>query len=292
MSGIILDVIIVVVAVLLLIFGIWRGMYKLIFGLVSSLLAIALTIILVGTVTGFLVEKTTLDERLTTALSSPINKAFPNGDVMISLYDIDGDGTAAELGYTAEDGAVHPLNDLFAGTNYSLFGGVLSKVIAGQVSEGTEISFVNALSATVVGYIITAAVFIILLIVFAILVKLLMLLIKKFVTRTYLGHFINKFVGAILGLVIAAVIIWGFLAVVRLLSTYEWIIPVNNLIETSTLTKILYQHNYLYDFLVDRINIKGIIDSIIAKAGSMSGGSSSSDTPAAVMTGLLPVRFF
>ena len=172
MSGIILDVIIVVVAVLLLIFGIWRGMYKLIFGLVSSLLAIALTVILVGTVSGFLVEKTTLDERLTTALSEPLNKAFPNGDVIISYQDIDGDGTS-ELIYT-EGNEVHPLSDLFAGTNYALFGNVLSSVVAGHVEEGAEISFVNALSATIVAYIITAIVFIVLLIVFALLVKILM----------------------------------------------------------------------------------------------------------------------
>ena len=252
-------------------------MYKLIFGLVSSLLAIALAVILVGTVSGFLVEKTTVDERLTSVLSEPLNKAFPNGDVIISYYDLDNDGEAKELGYT-KDGEVHDINDLFVGTNYALFGKVLTSVVAGRVEEGAEISFVNALSATIVGYIITAAVFIVLLIVFAILVKILMSLIKKFVTRTYLGHFINKFVGAILGLVIAAVIIWGFLAVVRLLSTYEWIIPVNNLIETSVLTKILYQNNYLYIFLVDRINIKALIDSIISKASSM-GGNTSGETP-------------
>ena len=115
------------------------------------------------------------------------------------------------------------------------------------------------------------------LIVFAILVKILMSLIKKFVTRTYLGHFINKLVGAILGLVIAAVVIWGFLAVVRLLGTYEWIIPVNNLIETSVITKILYEHNYLYIFLVDTVNIKEIIDSIISKASSIGGGGEATE---------------
>ncbi|MBR1747957.1 MAG: CvpA family protein [Clostridia bacterium] len=286
MSGIILDVILVVVVVLLLIFGIWRGMYKLIFGLVSSLLAIILTIVLMSTVTSFIVERTTLDEKLVEALDEPMGSAIPNGEVTIYYYDSDDDGTEDTLGYML-DGVQYPLSSLFDGTPYALFGGVIASVVGDRVEMGEEVVFKDALTATVVGYIISAIVFIALLIVFTIIVKLLMYLIKKFVTRTYLGHFLDKFLGAVLGLAIAAIVIWGALAVIRLLGTYEWIIPVNNLIESSTLTKFLYTNNYLYTFLVNSMDIKSIIDSIISTIGGVteSGGAAESGEAVAEVIG-------
>lgn len=268
MSGTVLDIIVVVLAVLLLIFGIWRGMYKLIFGLVSSLLAIVLTIVFLSPVTGFLVEKTTLDERLTAAIDKPLADAVPNGGVVIQFLDLDGDNVAAELGYIA-DGAEHPFSELLAGTGFSPFSGIIESVISGQIDEGEDVTFISVLSSTLVGYIIMAIVFVVLLIIFAIIVKIIMTLIKKLVTKTYLGHFVNKLVGAVLGLVIAMVLIWGSLAVIKLLGTYEWIIPVNNVIQSSTLTKLLYDNNFIYNFLVSNFNIKEIIDNIIAQAGAL-----------------------
>lgn len=272
MSGIILDVVLVVLVVLLLIFGIWRGMYKLIFGLVSSLLAIVLTIVLMSTVTNFIVTRTTLDEKLVEAIDEPLGSAVPNGDVTISYYDTDDDGEADTLGYM-EEGAFHPLSDLFAGTPYALFGGVIGSVVSGHVEMGEEVVFKDALTATVVAYIISAIVFILLLIVFVILVKLLMYLLKKFITRTYFGHFVDKLLGAVLGLAISAIIIWGALAIIRLLGTYEWIIPVNEVIQSSTLTKFLFENNYIYAFLVESMDIKAVIDNIISTISGVGGGS-------------------
>jgi len=273
-NGIILDIILVVIVVLLLIFGIWRGMYKLIFGLVSALLAVVLTVVLMSTVTNVIVEKTTLDERLVAVLDEPLGNAVPNGDVTISYLDTNDDGEGDTLGYVDAEGNQHPLADLFAGTPYALFGGVVASVVSTQVEMGQEVVFKDALTATVVGYILSAIVFIALLIVFTLLVKLLMYLLKKFVTHTYLGHFLDKLLGAVLGLAIAAIIIWGSLAIIRLLGTYEWIIPVNELISTSTLTKFLFEQNYLYTFLVSTMDIKAIIDNIISTIMSATGGAS------------------
>lgn len=274
MNGIILDIILVVIVVLLLIFGIWRGMYKLIFGLVSALLAVVLTVVLMSTVTNVIVEKTTLDERLVAVLDEPLGNAVPNGDVTISYLDTNDDGEGDTLGYVDAEGNQHPLADLFAGTPYALFGGVVASVVSTHVEMGQEVVFKDALTATVVGYILSAIVFIALLIVFTLLVKLLMYLLKKFVTHTYLGHFLDKLLGAVLGLAIAAIIIWGSLAIIRLLGTYEWIIPVNELISTSTLTKFLFEQNYLYTFLVSTMDIKAIIDNIISTIMSATGGAS------------------
>lgn len=269
MTGIVLDIIVVVLVALLLIFGIWRGMYKLIFGLVSSLLTIILAIVFISPVTGFLVDRTTLDERLGQAIDEPLTKSVPNGEIIIEYLDVDGDGIL-ELGYSA-DGVLHPFADLLAGTNFSMFSGVVESVLSGQVEEGQNVTFINALSSTLVGYIIMAISFVALLIIFAIVVRLIMLLVKKLVTKTYVGHFINKLFGAILGIVISMVIIWGTLAIIKLLGTYEWIIPVNTLISESTLTKLLFDNNFIYNFLMDSFNIKEVIDSIIASAASIGG---------------------
>ncbi len=278
MTGIILDVAVVVITVLLLIFGIWRGMYKLIFGLVSALLAIVLTVICVSPVSTLIVDKTTLDERLSSAIDKPLSTALPNGDVVIQLLDLDGDGNATELGFVVE-GEQHPFSDLLAGTPYSMLSSVVESAVKGRVTEeSSEVTFRAALSASLTAYIIMAIVFIALLIVLSILVALIMKLIKKFVTHTYLGHFIDKLLGAVLGLAIAAVIIFGALAIIRTLGTYEWIIPVNNLIESSTLTKILYNNNFLYTFIVDRVDLKGLIDKIIESTGGGSSGTTTEET--------------
>lgn len=263
MSGTVLDIIVVVVAVLLLLFGIWRGMYKLIFGLISTILVIVLAVVLVSPVTGWIVEKTTLDERLTAAIDQPLSESLPNADVVIQYYDLDNDGIADELGYVA-DGVVHEFSEIFNGTGYSIFSGIVESVISKHIDENESTAFVTVLCSTLVGYIIIAIVFIVLLIIFAIIVKIIMTLIKKFVTRTYIGHFINKLVGAVLGLVIAMIIIWGALAVIRLLGTYEWIIPVNNVINDSTLTKLLYDKNIIYDFLVNNFNIQEAISNMLS----------------------------
>lgn len=278
MTGIILDVAVVVITVLLLIFGIWRGMYKLIFGLVSALLAIVLTVLCVSPVSTLIVDKTTLDERLSSAIDQPLSTALPNGDVVIQLLDLDGDGNATELGFVVE-GEQHPFSDLLAGTPYSMLSSVVESAVKGRVTEeSSEVTFRAALSASLTAYIIMAIVFILLLIIYSILVALIMKLIKKFVTHTYLGHFIDKLLGAVLGLAIAAVIIFGALAIIRTLGTYEWIIPVNNLIESSTLTKILYENNFLYTFIVDRVDLKGLIDRIIESTGGGSSGTTPEET--------------
>lgn len=268
MTGLILDIVVVVIAVLLLIFGIWRGMYKLIFGLVSALLALVLAIILVSPVSVVVVEKTTLDDRLVAVLDEPLSKSLTKGDVEIEFFDLDGDGVAAELGFVS-DGVQKPLSEAFEDTSFALFGGLLENLLADNVEEDAQgLTLMGVLSATLVGYIIMAIVFVVLLIVLSIVVALLMKLIKAFVTRTYLGHFIDKALGAVLGLVISAVFIWGVLAIIRILGTYDWIIPVNELIESSTLTKLLYDNNILHDFIVDAFDIKALLDSLL---GGLSG---------------------
>lgn len=268
MTGLVLDIVVIVIVLLLLIFGIWRGMYKIVFGIVSSLLAIVLTIVLASSVTTIVADRTRLDTILTEAIDGPISTKLPNATVIIEYYDINEDGIVNELGYIT-DGVVKPMSTLLEGTPYSVLSSTVESLVRKNLESGDSIAFVTVLSASLVGYIMLAMVSVVLLIIFTILTKILMYILKKFVVATYFGNFVNKLVGAMLGLVIAVVIIWGSLAVIRLLGTYQWIIPVNTLIESSTLTKWLFNNNYLYNFLVQTYDVKSIIDSIIAKASSL-----------------------
>lgn len=267
MTGLMLDIIVIVVVLLLLIFGIWRGMYKLLFGLVSSLLAIVLTFALVSSVTTLVVENTPLPQTFTKMIDAPLSNKLPNANVQIEYLDVDGD-TVKELGYVA-DGIVHPMSDLLAGTPYSILSSTLEPIVAKNIADGESMSFVAVLSASIVGYLIYGIVAILLLIIFKIITWLFLRLLKKFVVASYFGNFVNKFVGAILGLAISVVIVWGSLAAIRLLGTYQWIIPINTLIDSSSLTKLLFNNNYLYNLLLQNFDVKGVIDAIIAKASSI-----------------------
>ena len=59
------------------------------------------------------------------------------------------------------------------------------------------------------------------------------------------------------------VIIWGALAVIKLLATYTWIVPVNEVIESSTITKWLFDNNYVYNLLVSTTNLQESISTLI-----------------------------
>lgn len=265
MPGFVLDIAVAVVAVLLLLFGAWRGLYKLIFGLVSALLALVLTLVCVAPLTDLVVKKTTLDERLTNALDAPLSKSVAKGGTVIYYGEEDENG-ARSLVYTGEDDKPHPFGDLLAGSPYAIFAKIIEKVVSDKLSklpDDPKVTLINALSSTLVGYLVLAIIFVVLLIIFVILVKLLMRLVKKIVTHTYFAHFVDKLAGAVAGLAIAMIIIWGALAVVKVLGSYKWIVPVNNVITSSTLTKMLFENNVIYNLLVNSFNIREVIGKII-----------------------------
>lgn len=280
--GLIVDAAVVVVLVLLIIFGTWRGMYKLIFGLVSGLLSIVLAIVLAGTVTGFIVEKTELETALNSAINQPILNAIPaelNADKILVTYTEDGVTIVDDAGNTYETVSAYVES---TGSSLKAVASVLDSLINnenvkanytstnedGEFVSETSPTLADLLCVTVTTYLLLVIVFIALWIVAYIILRLLMLLLKKIVTQTYVGHFLNKLLGFIIGAAIGMIVIWGALAVIRLLGTYTWIIAVNNVINSSTLTKWLYENNFLYTFLVETMNLQETIAGII---GSFSG---------------------
>ncbi len=300
MNGLILDVIVVVIAVLLIIFGLWRGMYKLIFGLISGIAALVLAIVLASTVTSFVIDKTNVDDWLLETLDEQVQGVIP-AEIDASNVDItfNTDGTIVIAHGTD---VYDTVSAYLEGTPYSMLGGILDSVVSSKntqavlnPSAGEEgaaavtTTLAQVLSTAAIVYILLAAVFIILWILSYIIVRLIMFLIKKLVHGTYIGHFVDKLLGLVVGAAFAMVLIWGVLAVVRLLGTYTFILPVNELINSSTVTKLLYEHNFLYDFLVKSTNLQETIAGLIGRfagTGESSGAAETAANIAARLSGV------
>jgi len=289
MYGLILDVGVVVLAVLFIIFGIWRGMYKLIYGLISNIAALVIAIVLATTVTSFLIQKTTIDERMIGWLDAPIQRALPESldasNVQLTLHS---DGTY-EVSHGAEtyesiEEYMKTSKEGIMSTIYGTVGKLVERIVTTEntlkvinPNYGQEggaditITLAKVISTASIVYIMLAAVFIILWILAYIVVRLIMFIIKKIVRGTHIGYFVDKVLGLVVGAAFAMLIIWGALAIIRLLGTYSWIIPVNELIESSTITKLLYNNNYIYNFLVNSSNLQQSIAELIGQFTSSSG---------------------
>jgi len=268
--GIILDIAVVVLFLVILLFSIWRGFYKMIFGLVLSLLAFSLAFALTSTVTKLVVDYTTFDTYLANALDKPLSK-IQNNDAWV--FTTTSESGEVSVMYTPKDNEteMHPFSDITKGQWYSVFGKTMENAVKKQLKGDDRIPFREALALTLTSYILSACVWVVLLILFTILVKLIMNLFKKFVTRSYFGHFANKALGAALGLAISMVLIWGSLAIIRLLATFNWIIPVNAVIGDSLVTKMLFNNNYVYTFVVNSFDVSGVLDKLMGGVSVITG---------------------
>lgn len=267
----ILDIGIIVLVVLAILFGLWRGMFKMIYGLISTLAALVIAILLTSMVVTFVVDNTPAGTSLTSALATPIESMMPGSDNMIDFYDIDGNpDTPDVLGYSSSEG-VKEMSELFGSDNkLNFLQGPVTSIVQKRIeSTGEAVSIVGAVSSLLASYILSIAAFIVLWIVLYILIRLLCVLLKKVVSHTYVGYYLNKVLGSVLGAVIAFALIFGFLTIVRLLGNYEVIIPVNNMINESTVTKLLAENNFLYNMISNTIDIQSIVDKIMTAVGGL-----------------------
>ncbi|MCR4660483.1 MAG: CvpA family protein [Clostridia bacterium] len=285
--GIILDIGVVVFALLFIIFGIWRGFYKIIYGLISSLAAVVLAVVLASTVAGFIMQKTTLDDHLYNALDTKLTAALPAplhaSDVVIR-YTYNEEEMAYTMSVAYEANEYESISSYLETTEASQVYKLAGKLVDGLLNNATvkgaiermakepnageeatyQTTFANVIVIMTTALIMIAGVFIALWIILYIIIRLIMMLVKKIVNHTYIGHFVDKLLGFVLGAGIALAIIWGVLAIFRMLTTYTFIIPVNELIESSTLTKLLYNNNYLYTLMANA-NIQQTLVNLIDK---------------------------
>ncbi len=293
MVGILVDAGVIVLVLLLVLFGTWRGLYKLIFGLVSGLAAIILAFALAGTVTGLVVEKTELEKTLQESLNEQIQGVLPpewDAQNVSLLFDAE-TGSLTVLHGSDEFASISEYIAQTGGTTSALSGLVESltsnenaknMVIPKEETEAMP-TLADLVCATAIAYILIAAVAITLWIVGYFVIRLLLFLVKKLITHTYVGHFVNKLLGFVAGLAIAMILVWGALAIIRLLGTYTWIISINQVIESTMLTKLLYENNYLYNFLVDSMDLQGMIANLVASFSSLGGGQAAEEAAAFMM---------
>lgn len=287
--GIILDIGIVVFVLLFVIFGVWRGFYKIIYGLISSLAAVVLAVVLASTVAGFIMEKTTLDERLYSALDTNLTNVIPkdlDASNVIIRYQYNEETQKYEMKVlyeaTESESISAYLENKGASTIYKFAGSFIDTLLNNDTikksiersakpsgaaeTETYSTTLANIIVLITTALIMIAAVFILLWIALYIVIRLLMLLVKKIVNHTYIGHFLDKLLGFALGGGISLIIVWGVLAIFRMLTTYSFIIPINQVIEASTITKLLYNNNFLYNLLITanfQQTLIGLIDRII-----------------------------
>ncbi|MDD4316696.1 MAG: CvpA family protein [Clostridia bacterium] len=259
----ILDIVIIALTVLLLLFGIWRGMYKMLHGFISSTIALVIAILLTSTVVTFTVDNTQVDEKLVTLAAQPLSK-IPNSQQVVAFYDLDSNpDTAEELGFNPGSGP-QPYTKLLEGTKFAFLSPIVKPIVNKYVQANGATPFIRALVAVIIAYALSVAAFLILWILFFILVSIIFLILKKVVTATYIGYYLNKVVGGVLGVVISAALIFGFLTIIKLMGNYEQVIPVNRMIEESTVTKLLANKNFLYTLVADKIDVQSLIDKLMA----------------------------
>lgn len=256
--GAILDASIVVLVTLFVIFGTWRGMFKLIFGFVSSVAAIALAAALAGPVTDALPKNA--HEKLRGAIEAKIPAmVFDQLDarnVHAVLIDEEGEETI-EISHSSGETYASIAEYLkLKKPTFAAVGGFLDKALKakniretlffGDESRST-LDCVIVAAATRTALVVVA--FVALWLVAYVAVRLLMMLVRKAVRTTYVGNFLDRALGFLIGAALGMVIVWGALALVRHLYTYAFIIPVNDVVNSSAIGKFLYDNNIIYKLI-------------------------------------------
>lgn len=267
---IILDLVLVAIIVLMVMVGIKRGLVKTCVGLISTILVIVVAIVAVGPVTNLIIVGTDLDETLSESLESPLAEKLPNAYAKVYYYDLNEDGEK-ELVYEM-DGEKDAFENIFkdnAILNFVKVAGLLTDSVDELLEANVElnpeiedykdqmnkIDFIDAVTTPIVSLILTGAMFIILLIVVRIVIALLFKLLKKLISSLYIVHFVDKMLGGILGLAMGAVFVLVVLTIVQILSELAFMGPVNEFISNTVVTKFLMEGNFLYDFLINSVNL-------------------------------------
>lgn len=267
---IILDLVLVAIIVLMVLLGIKRGLVKTCVGLVSTILVVVVAVVAVGPVTDMIIVGTDLDATFTEALESPLAEKLPNAYAKVFYFDLDADGEK-ELVYEI-DGVKAPFEDIFqenALLDFVKVAGLLTEGADELLQTGAElnpeiedykdqantIDFIDCVTAPIVSIVFTAIIFILLLVVTRIVIALLAKLLKKLISSLYIVHFVDKMLGGIFGLAMGALFVLILLTIVQLLSQLSFMAPVNEFISNTFVTKFLMENNFLYDFLIDSVNI-------------------------------------
>ncbi len=274
----ILDVVLIALIALMVVLGIKRGLVKTCVGLVSTILVLVVAIFAVTPLTNLVMVASNLDESLQDALETPLaDGKLPNAYAKVYYFDLDGEGK--ELIYE-KDGEKKPFDTIFEEKpvlNFLKLSNMLEKNIDEMLKEQAAanpeeypdyqmqentIDFVDGVTAPIVTIVFTAGMFIILLIVTRILIAVVLKLLQKIISRLYVVHFVDKMLGGVFGLVAGALFVLILLTIVQLLSQLSFMATVNDFISNTVVTQFLMDNNFIYDFLVEKVNLGEIMGNL------------------------------
>lgn len=266
--GIVIDIVVVAIIVLVAILGIKRGFIKTLFGLLSIVIALVAAIFLTAPVVDVVTTNTEWDEDLRQELGVALGDKLPNSEISIHYAYLEGE--EPELVFVDETtGEVKAFSEILTGQ--ALWGlipqswlneaadDILTTQAAADEIEIDDpmnfVSFRNVTSQALVNVIYKVAGFIAVFIVARILIWIILRLLKKLTQNVYIAYFIDKMLGGILGLALGAVIILVILTILQLLGEMSFMTSVNELLASTTVTRIIMDNNFLYDLLVKYVDL-------------------------------------
>lgn len=274
---IILDLVLVAIIVLMVMIGIKRGLVKTCVGLISTILVIVVAIVAVNPVTNLIIVGTEWDDDVRTSLESPLADKLPNAYAKVYYFDLNEDGEK-ELVYEM-DGIKAPFEEIFkenAVLDFINVAGLLTDSVDGLLQENVEnnpeiadykdqtntIDFIDGVTTPLTSIIFTGICFILLLIVSRIVIALLFKLLKKLVSSLYIVHFVDKMLGGVFGLAMGALFVLVLVTVIQILSQLAFMDAISEFMSKTIVTKFLMENNFLYDFLINSINLGELMGSL------------------------------
>ena len=271
--GIVIDIVVIALIILMVILGIKRGFVKSLFGLLSIVIALAAAIFLTAPVADAVAANTEWDEDLRQELATSIADTLPNSEASVRYVYVDGSEDPV-LVYIPED-----TNEQVEFSEILSSGGLWSIMPKSWLNEAATdmlnaqaeadeidlddptnfVSFREVTSQALVNVIYSVAGFIVVLIGASVLIWLLLLLLRKVVRNVYIAYFVDKMLGGIIGLALGLVIVLVLLTILQLMGEMSFMAEVNELLESTTITRLLMENNFLYELIAENVDLSGLL---------------------------------
>lgn len=271
--GIVIDIVVIALIILMVILGIKRGFVKSLFGLLSIVIALAAAIFLTAPVADAVAANTEWDEDLRQELATSIADTLPNSEASVRYVYVDGSEDPV-LVYIPED-----TNEQVEFSEILSSGGLWSIMPESWLNEAATdmlnaqaeadeidlddptnfVSFREVTSQALVNVIYSVAGFIVVFIAARVLIWLLLLLLRKVVRNVYIAYFVDKMLGGIIGLALGLVIVLVLLTILQLMGEMSFMAKVNELLESTTITRLLMENNFLYELIAENVDLSGLL---------------------------------
>lgn len=246
LSGIIaiaIDALVVIIVVIGLLLGAKKGFIRLMAGFLTIIVVIFGSFALSPLVANLLSSKTTLDDKLSQTVETPLLKYISNPYAAIFYFDEDSDESTPGVLYYSIDGEQHPYSELSTGVIPS---SVFKPFVVTELKTADSVYLINAVTISIAKLIILAASSIVLLIVLRVLIWLFIAIFKKLASSLYIMHLLDKVSGLLAGAGLGFLLILVITTILQLLQKYTFMDPVNIILEKTYITKFIADQELLF----------------------------------------------